>query len=512
MTGSRVVVLGDSLLDSDIEGRVDRLCPDAPVPVVDVLAQRWRPGGAALAALLVARAGHEVVLVTALGADPASRLLAELLANHVEIVRMPLRGATVCKTRIRAAGRSLLRVDTGDGRAAGAPIGERYASVLRRAEAVLVCDYGCDVTADSAIREALRALTYRVPVVWDPHPRGAPPVPGCRLVTPNESEALRCLPDPLGAMASPGAELAAAAALRDRWRCDAVAITLGARGVALATAQGCTAVPVPEIEISRECDSCGAGDAFAAAVTGALLGSSSLSAAVRVAVGAAAQFVADGGASSVSSLPPGSASPGSALPGSALPESALPESALPGAAPIGWAPSLGASAADVAARLRRRGGRLVATGGCFDLLHPGHLSLLRRARMLGDALVVCVNSDASVRRRKGPGRPIVPAADRIVLLEALEPVDAVILFEEDTPAALLEALQPDVWVKGGDYTIGELPEAAVVHRHGGQVVIIPLVGGYSTSRLVAAARAGPAGQALQAGRRPEVRRWRKENA
>jgi rfaE bifunctional protein nucleotidyltransferase chain/domain len=137
----------------------------------------------------------------------------------------------------------------------------------------------------------------------------------------------------------------------------------------------------------------------------------------------------------------------------------------------------------------------VATGGCFDLLHPGHLSLLRRARMLGDALVVCVNSDASVRRRKGPGRPIVPAADRIVLLEALEPVDAVIMFEEDTPATLLETLRPDVWVKGGDYTIGELPEAAVVHRHGGQVVIIPLVGEYSTSRLVAAVRTGWAGRA-----------------
>jgi rfaE bifunctional protein nucleotidyltransferase chain/domain len=145
---------------------------------------------------------------------------------------------------------------------------------------------------------------------------------------------------------------------------------------------------------------------------------------------------------------------------------------------------------------------LVATGGCFDLLHPGHLSLLRQARALGDALVVCVNSDESVRRRKGPDRPIVPAADRIALLEALEPVDAVIMFDEDTPTALLETLRPDLWVKGGDYTITDLPEAPVVRRHGGQIVLIPLVSGYSTSRLVSAARTG---------RRPEIRLRRKEN-
>jgi D-beta-D-heptose 7-phosphate kinase / D-beta-D-heptose 1-phosphate adenosyltransferase len=155
MTGARMVVIGDTLLDSDVEGRVDRMCPDAPVPVVDVQAQRWRPGGAGLAALLAARAGHDVVLVTALGADPPARLLAELLASHVELVRMPLRGATACKTRIRTDGRSLLRVDAGDGRAAGAPAGNRFPSLLGGAEAVLVADYGRDVTADPGVRDAL---------------------------------------------------------------------------------------------------------------------------------------------------------------------------------------------------------------------------------------------------------------------------------------------------------------------------------------------------------------------
>ena len=462
---SRLVVFGDTLLDSDVEGTVDRLCPDAPVPVVDVQAQCWRPGGAGLAAVLAACAGHDVVLVTALGTDPAARRLVDLLAAHVEVVRMPLRGTTVCKTRIRAGGRSLLRVDAGDGRAAGAPTRDRFSTVLREAEAVLVSDYGRGVTGDSTVRDALIGLARRIPVVWDPHPRGAPPVPGCRLATPNEAEAA-------GTLAVDAGGLAAAAALRECWCCDAVAITLGDRGAVLATAEGCIAVPVPDIEVSPDRDPCGAGDAFAAAVTSALLVNSSMRMAVAAAVRAASQFVAGGGAASMRSLPTGQLSPGRL------------------------------SALDVVARLRRRGGRLVATGGCFDLLHPGHLSLLRQARALGDALVVCVNSDESVRRRKGPSRPIVPEADRIALLEALEPVDAVIMFAEDTPAALLEILRPDVWVKGGDYTIGDLPEAPVLRRHGAQIVIIPLVSGYSTSRIVAA---------VPTGRRPENRRRRREN-
>ena len=141
----------------------------------------------------------------------------------------------------------------------------------------------------------------------------------------------------------------------------------------------------------------------------------------------------------------------------------------------------------LAERVRDRGGRLVATGGCFDLLHPGHVSLLRQARALGDALVVCLNSDASVRALKGPGRPLVRDRDRARLLTALSFVDAVVVFDESSPAAVLERLRPHVWVKGGDYAAADLPERDVVERHGGEVVLVPTVPGYSTSRLVAAA-------------------------
>ncbi|MFP8964879.1 D-glycero-beta-D-manno-heptose 1-phosphate adenylyltransferase, partial [Streptomyces nanhaiensis] len=143
----------------------------------------------------------------------------------------------------------------------------------------------------------------------------------------------------------------------------------------------------------------------------------------------------------------------------------------------------GEDAERLVARVRAAGGTVVATGGCFDLLHAGHVGLLQAARRTGDCLVVCLNSDASVRRRKGPGRPINPLADRVRVLRALECVDAVAVFDEDTPEELLERLRPDVWVKGGDYALADLPEAALVEGWGGQAVLLPYLDGRSSSRI-----------------------------
>ncbi len=133
------------------------------------------------------------------------------------------------------------------------------------------------------------------------------------------------------------------------------------------------------------------------------------------------------------------------------------------------------------------GGTVVATGGCFDLLHAGHVATLRAARRLGDCLVVCLNSDASVRRLKGPSRPLVPAADRARVLEALECVDAVLVFDEDTPAEALRRIRPHLWAKGGDYAGQDVPEAAVLAEWDGQAVVLPYLQGRSTTRLVTTA-------------------------
>lgn len=462
-----LLVVGDALLDRDLTGSADRLAPDAPVPVVADCAERLRPGGAALAAYLAARDGRDVTLVTGLGDDPAGRALRRLLDPHVRVIALPLTGALPEKTRVLAHGQPVLRLDRGSGRARGATDEARRA--LRSARAVLVADYGRG--AADALRDT---LAEGPPAVWDPHPRGRPPVPGTRLVTPAAREARRFAaattgretPPERDPRARPGAgDLRAAAehaaALVRRWRAGAVAVTLGGRGALLSYGDCPLLVPAPE---EHHGDSCGAGDRFAATAAGLLADGALVDEAVGGAVAAATAFVAAGGAGALTRTGPADGP----------------------AAPPGTA---GHDPHGLVARVRAAGGTVVAAGGCFDLLHAGHVGLLQAARRIGDCLVVCVNSDASVRRRKGGGRPVTPLADRVRVLRALECVDAVAVFDEDTPERLLGELRPDVWVKGGDYARGDLPEAALLKRWGGQTVLLPYLDGRSTTRLAARAAA-----------------------
>ncbi|TDE32211.1 bifunctional heptose 7-phosphate kinase/heptose 1-phosphate adenyltransferase [Nonomuraea mesophila] len=436
-----LVVIGDSLLDVDVEGDAERLCPDAPVPVVDVAAEQVRPGGAGLAALLAARDGADVVLITAMGDDPDGHRLCGLLSEELDLVRLPLRGGTVRKTRIRSKGQTLVRLDTGDGAARYAP-SEEAAQAILRAGAVLVSDYGRGVARMA--RGLLRDVA--VPVVWDPHPRGERPMPGCTLVTPSEAEARLLCPDGYH-----GPDQAARCLVR-AMQARAVAVTTGERGAALAVEGGPLTTVPPPVRAAGQ-DACGAGDRFAAAAALALRDGTDVQDAVTIGVGEASRFVERGGAATVK-----------------VREQRLgdrPRTAL-----------------EVAELTRAQGGRLIATGGCFDLLHAGHVSLLRRARALGDALVVCVNSDDSVRRLKGPPRPVVDARDRVEVLRALSCVDAVLVFDEDTPAAAIERLRPDVWVKGGDYEGEVLPESEVLGRLGAETVVLSTLPGRSTTNLI----------------------------
>lgn len=454
-----LVVLGDTLLDVDIEGVADRLCPEAPVPVVDVERRRLRPGGAGLAALLAARSVAEVALITATTEDDGGRSLLRLLGDEVEVVPMVLRGETVRKTRVRAGGQSLVRLDTGDGTADAGPVSSAVVKALRSAGAILVADYGRGVAAHPRIRRLLTELAGAVPVVWDPHPRGPAPTPGALLVSPNLNEARGFAPG----YADPD-ELAKV--LRDEWSADSVAVTLGSAGAVLANGKRLATVPVPAAIRSTDrvaLDTCGAGDRFASAAAAALLDGSTVAEAVTHAVDTAARFVATGAAATLSTCEG------------------------PVAHTSGETDSAG-TAFELAAAVRDRGGRLVATGGCFDLLHPGHVSLLRQARAMGDALIVCLNSDESVRRLKGPDRPIVAARDRARLLLELSSVDAVAVFGESAPSTLLDRLRPDIWVKGGDYAEADMPEAEVVRRYGGEIALVPTVRGYSTTQLVSRSR------------------------
>jgi D-beta-D-heptose 7-phosphate kinase / D-beta-D-heptose 1-phosphate adenosyltransferase len=447
---SRITVIGDVLLDRDVSGQVDRVCPEAPAPVVDEVAVGARPGGAGLAAVLAARMGHEVTLVTALADDEAGADLRALLAQHdVQIVALHDSGSTVEKTRICVDGRPLLRWDRGAAGTAG-PLPPEARTAAAGATAALVADYGRATLRGHDVRRWLAAVAASgTPVVWDPHPRGVRPVGRTRLVTPNRSETELFARD-LGA-APQGSGLASVAAaarcLRSAWHVGAISVTLGADGALVVQSDGAPlVVPVPRPD--HDADTCGAGDAFAAAATAAFASGAVVSEAVAAAVAAAADFVGRGGAAAVS----------------------------------GTAPSRPSVTAEPPARL-------VATGGCFDVLHPGHVATLQQARRLGDRLVVLVNSDVSVRRLKGPDRPIQRIEDRVAVLEALECVDQVVVFDEDTPALALRALRPAIFVKGGDYAEAHLHETDVMAEWGGTVVTVPFLAGRSTTRIVERIRA-----------------------
>jgi D-beta-D-heptose 7-phosphate kinase/D-beta-D-heptose 1-phosphate adenosyltransferase len=446
-----LVVIGDALLDRDIDGRVDRLSPDAPVPVLDEAGAAARPGGAALAAALAAADGVPVTLITALARDDAARELRSLLeADGVVVLDLGLDGRTPEKVRFRAGQRPLMRLDRGgDGGAIGSlPAAARAA--VDWAAAVLVSDYGRGVAGAADVREAVAAVVGRVPTVWDPHPRGPAPPPGVTVSTPNEAEVARLEPEPRGADAA--AASVRATALRERWGTGALCMTRGAAG-ALLVRRGRPSLAIAAPPVGGG-DPCGAGDRFASRLAAGLALGADPEDVVPEAVTCASDFVAAGGAGAVRS----------------------------GAGTA--APATGEEALAVAERVRRAGGTLVATGGCFDLLHAGHVRTLEAARRLGDALVVCLNSDASVRRLKGPDRPLVSECDRVAVLEALACIDAVLVFGEDTPERALEQLRPRIWVKGGDYRGAALPEERVLRRWGGRAVLVPYVEGRSTTRLI----------------------------
>ena len=450
---ARLVVVGDALLDRDLDGRAERLAPDAPVPVVDSPTERARPGGAALAACLAAEAGVEVTLVCALGADAAGIRVRELLdARGVAVCDLGSDGATPEKVRIHAGGRPLVRLDHGGAPGTPGPLDAAALAALGAADAVLVSDYGRGMAAHPAMRERLEARGA-VPLVWDPHPRGPMPVEGATLMTPNASEA------GAAGVALPVVE-ERARAYAARWLAGHVCVTLGEHGALLVGAAG-PALVVAAPPAGRG-DPCGAGDCFAATAAAAMARGASPSEAVAGAVGAASAFVAAGGA------------------GAFADRDAPP------------APLEAAGAVAVAEAVRARGGTVVAPGGGFDLLHAGHVRALQAARALGDCLVVLMNSDASVARLKGPDRPLVPESDRAAVLEALGCVDAVLVFEEDDPRAALEIVRPDLWAKGGDYAVAELPEAETLAAWGGRAVIVPYIAGRSTTRLIeeVVARAG----------------------
>lgn len=419
-----VVVIGDSVLDRTWQGSAQRLCPDSVGPVVDLDEENASPGAAALTALAVASFGCQTVLVTALGVDAAGRAIRDDM-HHAGVQVVDLGLDGPTPEKTRVRVDGLTVTRLDRGCTAIAPI--------RRG--------GNDASNWIASADAIvlsdygrgvvphlwsgRAVRADVPVIWDPHPRSTRPRGRLTLATPNRSEAMSM------AVSEPPQELGALAkGLAHQWSCT-IALTDGRDGVVLSTTETTTRVPTEPV-IG---DSCGAGDWFAAGVASALANGDPMRAAIGHGCRAAAEWIRRPLRTSIP-----------------------------------------------------REETVVATSGCFDVLHVGHLAMLEHARHLGDRLVVLVNSDDSVRRLKGHGRPVNAIDDRVALLEGLSCVDEVRVFDESTPCEALERLQPAVFVKGADYADAHLEERSVMARWGGRIEFAPLVSGRSTTRVLRLAR------------------------
>jgi D-beta-D-heptose 7-phosphate kinase / D-beta-D-heptose 1-phosphate adenosyltransferase len=472
----QVLCIGDVMLDRFTDGVIRRISPESPVPVFSAGASKTYPGGAANVARNIAALGGRCTLIGIVGEDDAGRMLGEDLqagGNIVAILVPSNDRRTTEKTRFVAQGQHVLRVD----RETALPLPAAAEQALLAAlaqhiggqQVVVLSDYAKGVLGDDVIRRAIAMARERhVPVIVDPKSHDLTRYKGATVITPNarEIEAATGIaaPDDAGAVAAAEAGLRLTAA-------EAMLITRAEQGMTLVRRAG---GPVHVRSVAREVfDVVGAGDTVSAALALALGAGAELEAAARIANAAAGISVGRRGTSTVSA-------------GELLEELSGAEKNEPGAhlaKLLDWP----AAALRVQA-WRTAGCRIVFTNGCFDVLHLGHIRLLDFARAQGDKLIIGLNSDASVRRLKGAGRPLNLEADRAEILAALDVVDAVVLFGEDTPQRLIEQIAPDVLVKGGDYAIDQIVGAAFVESRGGKVLRFELVPGKSSTGIIAKLR------------------------
>jgi D-beta-D-heptose 7-phosphate kinase/D-beta-D-heptose 1-phosphate adenosyltransferase len=473
--GLRAVVIGEAMLDRYLSGPGDRLCREAPVPIVTVQHRVDAPGGAANTAVNVGALGARVRLLSVVGQDAEADALRLTLAQAGVGTSGILGEAgrqTLAKQRVVAGSQLVVRFDQGStdriGTVTERELLDRLETEAREADAIIVSDYAYGILTPRvlALLAELQARAPRVLVV-DSKVLTAYRGAGVTAIKPNYGEAARLL-------RINGSRHEDRAELIERRGERLLAVT-GAR-IAAVTLDTDGAVFVerdrpPYRTYARPADharAAGAGDTFVAALALALAAGADTPAAAELASAAAAVVVAkDGTAACVA---------------------AELRAHVKGDAKITDVATLAVHRE----RLRRESRRVVLTNGCFDILHRGHVSYLSAAKALGDVLVVGLNTDASVRRLKGAERPVNSLDDRASVLAALSSVDYVVAFGEDTPVELVRALRPDIFVKGGDYTTDMLPEAATVEAVGGTVRILPYVEERSTSRLIERIRTRPA--------------------
>jgi len=471
MSGNpRIVVVGDLLLDTYLWGRCDRISPEAPVPIVDVERRSQQLGGAGNVVGNLGALDASVRLISVVGDDAPAARLRELLRDEevaFDEVFVDAGRRTPEKTRIVASHHQVLRYDAETAAPVGPELEQRIVDAARAAldascRAVIISDYGKGVVTEGVSRQVIAlARDRRIPVLCDPKRLDFSIYRRATVVTPNRKEASLAARQPI---VDEQTLRAAGERLLREHDLDYLLITLGQDGMALFDGR---AGALDRIHASaREVyDVSGAGDTVIATLALGLATGLPMAEACRLANSAAGIVVGRLGAARVS------------LDELQLQPSLTRESARK-VVPLDRLDR-------IVKRLRRAGRRVVFTNGCFDLIHAGHIRFLEDAAAEGDALVVGLNSDASVRRLKGPSRPIQDERDRAALLAALQAVSYVVLFDEDTPLELIRRLRPDVLVKGADYTVQTVVGADLVQGYGGRVVLVPIMADRSTSATIA---------------------------
>ncbi len=470
---TKVLVVGDLMLDSYYWGNVRRISPEAPVPVVKVKVNEktFRLGGAGNVAANLSGLGCTAAVIGLTGQDTASRQVKDLMAAfHIEdhCIFDPER-PTTSKTRIMASKQQVVRLDEEDGSDIDKGTAQRIlsaaAEMLPHVDAVILSDYGKGMFASlDFVQAMIRAcIKAAVPVFIDPKGRHWGRYAGATCITPNTAELELATGTPVKVESD---LIPVARDFRRQLALQWLMVTRGPKGMALF---GDEALPVIIAARAREVfDVSGAGDTVIATLAACVATGLSFAQAASVANTAAGIVVGKLGTWAVrwTELEAALISETHKKPASTL-----------------WKVADVQDAAVRLARWRQADQRIVFTNGCFDLLHPGHVSLLHQASLLGDRLIVGLNTDASINRLKGAQRPILPGQDRAAILSALEDVDMVVFFDEDTPLNLIGQLKPDILVKGADYRVEDVVGKAVVEAYGGQVRLVEIRKGHSTTAI-----------------------------
>lgn len=488
MQGARVFIVGDVILDQYISGKVSRISPEAPVPVLLETSQKSVLGGAANVAANVASFGATAILAGRVGTDTDGDLLTRLCqAQGIETGPMvqSTDQPTTRKLRVLAGYQQIVRIDAESTARLDdamedailksfATFAEAEFSAINsngngNAKSLVISDYGKGVCTPRLLRSLIAiAVDAKIPVITDPKSSDLSRYRGTTFIKPNLSEGREILQrvKPSAWHANLDEEIASLLKVVES-ECDArhVVLSLSEKGV-VASTTGTTNLVRYKSEILQVADVSGAGDTMIAFLAMAAACDLPLDRNVQLANIAAGTVCGKLGTATLSSAEFMEAF--QEREGDTRPEKVITHE----------------EASRIATQYRNAGRSVVFTNGCFDLLHAGHVTLLQHARDQGDILFLGLNADASIKRLKGPDRPVQNEQDRASIMSGLGCINYIVLFEEDTPIKLIEAIRPDVIVKGGDYRPDEVVGADVVKAHGGRVEIVPLLEGRSTTRII----------------------------